>query len=89
MAVVEFYDRGGNANPYLDKDMKKLNLTTQEKRDVVAFMEALTGEPRKVEVPKLPPNSDGTATDPRKGLEPPQAEKAAAARIFHPATASR
>ena len=30
--------------PFLSKEMKPLHLTEQEKRDLVAFMEALTGE---------------------------------------------
>ena len=41
--VVEFYDRGGNPNAWLSKDMQPLSLSAQEKRDLVAFMEALTG----------------------------------------------
>jgi cytochrome c peroxidase len=82
-AVIDFYDRGGNANPYLDKDMKKLGLTAQEKKDLVAFMHALTGENKKVELPKLPAGTDGTAPDPRKGLVPPKAEKAAAVKTIH------
>ena len=41
--VVEFYDRGGNANAWLSKDMQPLSLSAQEKRDLVAFMEALSG----------------------------------------------
>jgi cytochrome c peroxidase len=42
--VVDFYVGGGNSNPYRDKDIKELKLTKQEKTDLVAFMEALTGE---------------------------------------------
>lgn len=42
--VVDFYVGGGNSNPYLDKDMKPLNLTSQERADLVAFLESLTGE---------------------------------------------
>lgn len=42
--VVNFYDRGGEANPYLDGGIVPLTLTEQEKKDLVAFMEALTGE---------------------------------------------
>ena len=34
--------RAATPNPALDRDMKKLNLTAQEKADVVAFMKALT-----------------------------------------------
>lgn len=79
-AVVDFYDRGGNANPYLSEKMRdtkaeaeynaaaargektdpavqtfgpaklpivpfKLNLTAQEKADLVLFLRALNGDP--------------------------------------------
>jgi cytochrome c peroxidase len=44
MQVVEFYDRGGVKNPNLSADIKPLGLTPQEKLDLVAFMEALTGD---------------------------------------------
>ncbi len=53
-AVVEFYNKGGNRNPHLDKDMKPLNLSAQEKADVVEFMKALTGEETKVALPDAP-----------------------------------
>ena len=78
--VVEFYDRGGNVNPWLDEKMRdtaaeatyikaraegkpvdpavktygptkkpviplKLNLTAQEKADLVLFLKALNGAP--------------------------------------------
>lgn len=73
--VVDFYDKGGNANEFLDPKMRdhdaeqayrqkkgtaevkvfarggrpviplKLNLTTDEKKDLVAFLRALEGEP--------------------------------------------
>ncbi len=52
--VVEWYDKGGHPNPYLDEKIKKLNLTAQEKADLVAFMKALTGELPKVERGRLP-----------------------------------
>lgn len=81
--VIDFYDKGGVANPYLDKDMKKLNLTPEEKHDLVAFMNGLTGVTKPVELPKLPPGPDGTAPDPRKGLEAPARAKAAALPEFH------
>jgi len=42
MEVVEFYDKGGNANPLLDGGIKELDLTEQEKKDLVAFMKTLT-----------------------------------------------
>jgi cytochrome c peroxidase len=41
-AVIEFYDRGGNDNPYLDGGMRPLGLTAQEKADLVALMETFT-----------------------------------------------
>ena len=44
LAVVEFYDKGGNPNPTLAKEIKPLKLSAQEKQDLVAFMEALTGD---------------------------------------------
>lgn len=52
--VVEWYDRGGHPNPYLSKDIRKLNLTDQEKKDLVAFMKALTSAFPKVEMGRLP-----------------------------------
>ena len=41
--VVEFYDQGGVENELLDPLMKPLNLAQQEKEDLVAFLESLTG----------------------------------------------
>jgi cytochrome c peroxidase len=41
--VVRYYSRGGNRNPHLDSDIKPLNLSEQEVKDLVAFLEALTG----------------------------------------------
>ena len=49
--TVELYDRGGIANPNLSKEVKKLGLTTREKLDLVAFMEALTGDVTNAEPP--------------------------------------
>jgi len=55
MAVVEHYDQGGIKNDQLSDKIFKLNLTVQEKHDVVRFMEeALTGPVTEVEVPRLP-----------------------------------
>jgi cytochrome c peroxidase len=47
--VVDFYVGGGNSNPQLDKDIKQLHLSGREREDLVAFLEALTGD--------MPPNS--------------------------------
>ena len=42
--VVEHYDKGGIKNQWLNKQIKPLNLTKQDKSDLVAFMKALSGE---------------------------------------------
>jgi cytochrome c peroxidase len=42
--VVEFYNKGGIKNPNLDKQMKPLNLTEGEKKDLVEFLKTLNGE---------------------------------------------
>jgi cytochrome c peroxidase len=42
--VVEHYNKGGIKNPYLDRRIKPLNLTVEEKADLVAFLKALSGE---------------------------------------------
>jgi cytochrome c peroxidase len=42
--VVEHYNKGGIANPTLDKKVKKLGLTDKEVDALVAFMQALDGE---------------------------------------------
>lgn len=42
--VVDFYDRGGNINPYQDPDIRPLNMTLQEKESLLAFLRSLSGE---------------------------------------------
>lgn len=42
--VVEFYNKGGIPNKNLDERMKPLNLTEQEKKELVEFLKALSGE---------------------------------------------
>ena len=39
--VVEFYNRGGVANPHLDPAVRPLNLTKDELLDLVAFLKSL------------------------------------------------
>jgi cytochrome c peroxidase len=41
--VIEFYDRGGRANPFLDAELRPLALTDPEKRALAAFLRALSG----------------------------------------------
>ena len=43
--VVDFYAGGGNSNPNLDKEIKELKLSGQDRADLVAFLEALTCQP--------------------------------------------
>jgi cytochrome c peroxidase len=52
--VVEWYAKGGHPNPHLDKDIKKLDLTDQDKADLVAFMKACTGPLPEVNSGRLP-----------------------------------
>jgi cytochrome c peroxidase len=52
--VVDFYDKGGHGNPQLHSRIKKLNLTAEEKGELVAFMESLTGTLPNIPVPRLP-----------------------------------
>lgn len=40
--VVEYYDKGGDKNPFLDSAIFPLHLTAQEKLDLVAFLKVLT-----------------------------------------------
>ncbi len=42
--VIDYYDRGGEPNPWLDQKMNPLGLTDQEKEDLLAFLASLTGE---------------------------------------------
>ena len=42
--VIEHYDSGGIKNPYLDRRIKPLELTKQEKQDLISFLKALSGE---------------------------------------------
>ena len=52
--VVEWYAKGGHPNPHLDKEVVKLDLTAQDKADLVAFMKACTGPLPKVNEGRLP-----------------------------------
>jgi cytochrome c peroxidase len=52
--VVEWYVKGGHPNPYLSNKMKKLDLSEQDKKDLVNYMKSLTGPLPKVERGRLP-----------------------------------
>ncbi|MCE9545245.1 MAG: c-type cytochrome [Planctomycetia bacterium] len=52
--VVNWYAKGGHPNPHLDKDVRKLDLTDQDKADLVAFMKSCSGPLPKVNPGRLP-----------------------------------
>lgn len=54
--VVDFYDRGGGADPFGTKAtvLKPLRLTQAEKLALRAFLESLSGDPVPVKTPVLP-----------------------------------
>ncbi len=53
-AVIDLYDQGGVPNPNLDPRLRPLGLTPEEKRELRAFLEALTGTPHEARKPDLP-----------------------------------
>ena len=42
--VVAFYDRGGRPNPSLDPEIRPLQLSAEQPRQLVAFLGTLSGE---------------------------------------------
>jgi cytochrome c peroxidase len=52
--VVEWYAKGGHPNPWLSKNVRKLDLNAQDKQDLVEFMKACTGPLPPVETGRLP-----------------------------------
>jgi cytochrome c peroxidase len=54
--VVEWYAKGGHPNDHLSDKVKKLELTDQDKADLVAYMKALTGAYPDVCQDRLPKN---------------------------------
>ncbi|HET6453446.1 MAG TPA: hypothetical protein VFI02_03500, partial [Armatimonadota bacterium] len=63
--VINLYDRGGNPNPYLDPAMVPLNLTSEEKSQLMSFMKALSG-PYPVDTAPPLPNPEITAAQLRE-----------------------
>ena len=52
--VVAWYDKGGHPNSWLSDKIKPLNLTEQERADLVDFMKACTSDTPQVETGRLP-----------------------------------
>lgn len=50
--VVEFYDKGGILNTYLDEEIHQLKLTKEEKEDLIEFLRSLRGEAPESMIPK-------------------------------------
>jgi cytochrome c peroxidase len=42
-AVLEFYSAGGRSNPYLDAEIRRLDLTAEEREAILAFLKTLNG----------------------------------------------
>lgn len=51
--VITFYDRGGRPNPHLDKEIRPLQLSSEEKTDLLEFLKSLTGPIISVDVEEL------------------------------------
>lgn len=56
--VIELYDRGGGDAPNKSKLIYKLNLTAQDKADLVAFMKSLNGTLPQMKAPAMYPEAD-------------------------------
>jgi cytochrome c peroxidase len=52
--AVDYMLSGGHANPNLDKQLKKIELTPEEKKDLVEFLKSLEGQRQPFEKPKVP-----------------------------------
>jgi cytochrome c peroxidase len=52
--VVEHYARGGDDRSNVSKDVRQLDLSAQDKADLVAFLKTLTGPVRAASIPALP-----------------------------------
>src|SRR5262245_7018272 len=59
--VVDFYSNGGGKGeglqlPNLDDKIRRFKISDQEKRDLIAFLHALTDESKKPEIPEKVPS---------------------------------
>ena len=54
--VVDYYDKGGTANDYLDEELFPLKLTAQQKSDLIKFMKEglASGDYPLIQAPKFP-----------------------------------
>ncbi len=56
--VLDFYKQGGTDNPQLDPEMHAFKLTDQETADLLAFLQAFSGDPVLITPPPLPPDPE-------------------------------
>jgi cytochrome c peroxidase len=54
--VVDFYDQGGGSHPHKSPLLAPLGLTADDKADLLAFLESLSGDPLTDRPPVLPPD---------------------------------
>jgi cytochrome c peroxidase len=52
--VIDLYIKGGEPNPWLDPKMQRIDLTAQEKADLLEFMKSLEGDWKPIPKPELP-----------------------------------
>jgi cytochrome c peroxidase len=52
--VIDFYDGRFVKRPSLSTDMKDLNLTANEKNDLLAFLNTLSSDGDEITLPQLP-----------------------------------
>ncbi|MFI5362199.1 MAG: cytochrome-c peroxidase [Elusimicrobiota bacterium] len=52
--AIDLYDEGGIKNPNLDSRIKPLHLTEIEEADLAYFLDALNGDPVKIQPPAMP-----------------------------------
>ncbi len=53
--VIEFFDKGGHSNPWLSSEVRPLELSADERRDLLSFLVALDGDKVLVSEPKRLP----------------------------------
>ncbi len=53
-AVIEHYAKGGEKRESLSFEMKPVELSDRERRELVAFLDSIRAEPAAVELPQLP-----------------------------------
>ena len=81
--VVEFYDRGGDANPNLDPFIGPLHLTDREKVDLVAFLAALDRSSERALAHGRGPADGGASGAPRCSLLPVARRRGHRTHVLH------